>query len=314
MKALLSYFRRLAGNTDTSASTVVRWRAVKIRKPPKGWFAYRYYVLSDGLLAALWTDRDINAERDVLLPPAQNNACARLVVISEEGESDPVDIPLVPDPKIDRFADGCWLIASGNPPANLSSGVILTEHGQPCGSISLGDGIAHVRCSADDTIWARYFDQGVFGDSIGRGGIVHFNRTGQPIWSYNQEGRSSTVLVDDCYALTLNGDELWSCFYSSFSIVRLKDGTEALWTNSVAGAEALAVDEPFIVLAGGYGSDASRLALLKLEGREARLVGSYKHPALDKAALISGQSSVIHMVKDLTWTRISVAEVRSALD
>lgn len=303
---------------------MARFAPVTIPDAPPGWFDYRYYLLSDGALAVLRTDRDINAEYQAWWKRAQKatfprrmrdlwNGKARLSTVTENGETAPISVPLVRYPEVDRFPDGRWLVASARANVEQSNGLVLEEDGRLSRSFPLGDGIQHVRCAPDGTIWVGYFDEGIFGHTVGSGGIVRFNARGELLWAYNDQAREGGLFINDCYALTLNGDELWSCFYTDFPIVRVIDGRETQWTNSVSGAKALAVDGSFVLLAGGYTSDATRLSLLELGQEQSLLIGSYERPEMDNAALMQGRSSVIHVVNNGTWTRISVAEARSYL-
>jgi len=238
---------------------------------------------------------------------------ARLYTLTGSGEDAPINFPLVRYPDIDRFPDGRWFVASARADVGQANGLVLEADGQVSRSFEVGDGIEHVRCAPDGSIWVGYFDEGVFGNTVGSGGIVSFNVHGERLWSYNDPARGGRLFVDDCYALTLNGDELWSCFYSDFPIVRVVDARETQWANSVSGAKALAVDGTFVLLAGGYQSDATRLSLLDLGQEQSRLIGSYEQPEMNNAALMQGRSSDIHVVNNGTWTRISVAEARSYL-
>ena len=291
---------------------------------PKGWFVYRYYLLSDGALAVVWTDRDVNAEYRAWMASGDKqhlsqrmpdfwDGKAQLALVTELDASDPISIPLVRYPIIDRFPDGRWLVTSARAGDNEFNAHILAEDGQPTSSFALGDGIEHVRCAQDGTIWIGYFDEGVFGDSAGSGGIVQFAANGQPLWSYNDSEATGQSIIDECYALTVAGDEIWACFYSEFPILRVKGGQKALWTNKIFGAKALAVDGAIVLLAGGYDEDANRLALVRLEQGAAKLIGAFQCPEIENADLISGHSSVIHVVKNERWTRFSVSDAQSAL-
>jgi len=296
---------------------------VTLSSAPLGWFDHRFYLLSDGTLAALRTDRDISAEHRRWLERAQKarfprkmpnlwNGSSKLHVLTDQGESAPIEIPMVRYPEIDRFVDGRWLVVSTRAAAGEKNALILDADGRLSRSFHIGDGVEHVRCAPDGSIWIGYFDEGIFGNSIGCGGIVRFDDQGERLWSYNDGSRGSASFIDDCYALTLSGNDLWSCFYSDFPIVRLRDDKERRWGNDVGGAKALAVDGAYVLLAGGYGSD-SRLTLVGLEQGSARTIGSYDRPELGDAALVQGRSSLLHVVNNGVWTRISVAEARSEL-
>jgi hypothetical protein len=303
---------------------MINANSTPLPRAPKGWFVYRYYLLSDGGLAVVWTDRDINAEYRAWMASGDKlhlsqkrpdfwEGKAQVVFITEFDASDPISIPLVRYPMINRFPDGRWLVTSARAGDNESNAHILAEDGQPIGSFALGDGIDHVRCAQDGTIWIGYFDEGCSGNSVGSGGIVQFDANGQPLWSYNDSEGAGQSFIDECYALTLAGDEIWACFYSEFPILRVKGGQKTLWTNKVSGAKALAVDGAVVLLAGGYDEDANRLALVRLEQGDAKLIGQFQCPEIENADLISGHSSMIHVVKNECWTRISVSDAQSAL-
>lgn len=85
----------------------------------------------------------------------------------------------------------------------------------------------------------------------------------------------------------------------------------SLWRNSLSGVKALAVDDGFVLLAGGYGDNADRLALLKLEQGQARLIGSLASLEIEDAELVAGNSSVLHIVRDNIWKQISVSQART---
>jgi len=218
---------------------------VKIPTSPSGWFDYRYYVLSDGALAILRADRDINAEYRAWLEKAQTGTfrqsmpdlwtgSARLSTLTEGHESAPLSVPLVRYPQLDRFPDGRWLLASSRAKLGEHNASVLEADGRVSATLPLGDAIEHLRCAPDGSIWVGYFDEGIFGHDLGAGGIAHFNARGERLWSFNDGKHVGDPLVWDCYALTLDGDALWSCFYNDFPIVRVADGRETVWTNNTS--------------------------------------------------------------------------------
>lgn len=298
--------------------------AIPLPPVPRGWFDYRHYLLSDGALGLLRTDRDINTDHRAWLQKALSGDTrerqpdfwagkARLSILGPRGESAPIAVPLVRYPEIDRLPDGRWVVVSARAEVGDANATILAPDGRPSHSFAVGDGVQHVRCAPDGTIWVGYFDEGIFGDTLGSGGIVRFADDGRSLWSYNDEARRGKSFSDDCYALTLAGDEVWTCFYSDFPIARIVGGEETRWTNRVSGATALAVDGAYVLLAGGYSLDRSRLTLVELQGARARRLGSYRLPVLAEADLVQGRSDSIHIVGGAIWSRLTVAEARAAL-
>lgn len=296
----------------------------KLPQAPNGWFDYRYYLLADGTLGLLRADRDLNAEYKAWWQrvqsgkhqermPDPSTAKVRLSVLGPDGETAPISVPMVSYPEIDRLPDGRWVVVSSRADAKDANAIVLAPDGRPSHSFSAGDGIEHVCCAPDGSIWVGYFDEGIFGGTLGAGGIVRFSDKGQPLWTYNDETRGGKSFIDDCYAMTLVGKDIWTCFYSDFPIARIANGKETNWRNSVAGAKALAVDGTTVLLAGGYTLEQTRLAVLELSGAEARSLGSYHHLALKEAALVQGQSNAIHIVSGGVWSRVTVSEARTAL-
>lgn len=277
---------------------MIPWKTMPLPAPPDNLIANRFCLLSDGALAVVWADR---SQRQ-----------AQLAVLSEEGSSTPIPLPAPWYNEVDRFPDGRWLVVTPRTEGDQDNAMILDEAGSQRAAFCLGDGILHIRCAADGTIWVGYFDEGVFGDSVGAGGLVRFSPAGRPLWAYNAAERRRAAFIGDCYALSIVGTETWTYFLEDFPIVRLRDGHETQWrNNAVYGAQALAVEGRHVVLAGGYGSNKPNLHLLRLGDGTADLIGSVPCPQIEKADLVAGQGATIHVVKDGSWSRFTVSDVRS---
>ena len=277
--------------------------AVELPAPPAGWFEHRYALLRDGALALVRADRDMRA-------PAPDFRAARLRLSTFDGtaESGAVEIRAEPWPKVDRLADGRWLVVAPRAARDERNGRLFTPDGTPAGDMVLGDGIEHVRCAPDGTIWIGYFDEGVFsGQDVSASGITRFAPDGELLWRFDSAARDDLYLYD-CYALTLDGNTLWSCFYGDFPIVRVVNGKIDDWLNAIAGACALAVEGDQVLLAGGYQDQAERLVLLRLDQGGAREIGRWRFPPLarDTVQLVQGQGSTLHVVGQGIWTRLSI--------
>jgi hypothetical protein len=290
---------------------------ILLPKPPPGWFEYQYSVLTDGSLALIRADSDIlseyrqweNESRDSKSPvPSLGKARGRISVFDGERESEVVEVNLGYYPIVDRFPDGRWLVADSRSEPTIANGRIFSADGTAVGAITLGDGIEHLAFAPDWSLWVGYFDEGVFGahdelEPLGKAGIAKLDTAGNVLWRLNNPKR---WLVSDCYAMSLTGNDLWSCVYMDFPIIRIRDGEVTTWSNSVKGAKAIAADDDYVILAGGYG-EPERIVLLRLlDGvaeEQARLELSPRERF--QPSLVIGRDAVLHVVIDGIWRRIS---------
>src|SRR5262249_7215112 len=145
---------------------------------PAGWFDYDYAVLWNGDLALVRTDRDLRAEYR-----HWREARLRLSKFDGGAEIGAIEMSVGPAPKVDCLADGRWLVASSG------AAHLFAADGTPAGAFSIGNGILHIRCAPDGTIWVGYFDEGVFappnadGSSpVSSSGIARFAPNGRVLW------------------------------------------------------------------------------------------------------------------------------------
>ncbi len=301
-------------------------------EPPTGWFDYGYSVLLDGILALVRTDRDIHTEYERwraqvqrgdihARQPSLRDGRARLSTFDGGVESEAIEVPAGSRPKVDRLADGRWLVASSRAGHRENNARLYSADGMPAGAFVMGDGIEHVRCAADGTIWVGYFDEGIFAGPnedeswpISSSGIARFAPDGTVLWRFNDEERTD-LSIADCDAWTLDGNTLWSCPYRDFPIVRVERGVVRHWRNGIAGAKALAVGADHVLVAGGYSEEAGRVALLRLDDDQAQQLGELhlQPPERGAAGLAQGQGATLHFVGQGRWTKLNVAAVRAAL-
>jgi hypothetical protein len=156
--------------------------------------------------------------------------------------------------------------------------------GNTLGRWTLGDGIQDLRVTPNGTIWASYFDEGVFGNygwsnpgptSIGGAGLVAFGSNGERCFEYDAAA-AVTDTICDAYAMNVAADDdVWVYFYTEFPIVRIHDRRYQVWTTDIRGAHALAVKGGRALLFGGYGGDGrARIVDLRSPGK-AKLVGEH---------------------------------------
>jgi len=300
---------------------------------PKGWFDQGYVPLADGRLAIVRTATDIHGEHARWLRAVDAGNIAlerpviwgdliRLSVFDGTRETDVVSIPARAYPVVDRMPDGRWVVASSRSESGEENGRIYRPDGGEERALVLGDAIEHLLCAPDGSLWVGYFDEGVFGGShrngsrpVSSGGIVRFDERGAALWSFNEQSRGKR-LVDDCYAMTLSGNTLWACYYSDFPIVAIAGGKITSWSNKLSGAKAVAVRDDIVVLAGGYGDEADRIAIMKLEAGTARHLGNLHVSPSSRtgASMMMGRGDTLHIVGGGTWRKIPVDRAAQAVD
>ncbi len=294
---------------------------------PEGWFDYGYTALADGRLAIIRTRKDIHAEhmrwweavnsgdRPRHYPNIWDDDM-RLSIFDGVAETDEAIMPSSTHPFVDQMADGRWLVVGSRAQEGEKNARIYSVNGQMEHEMILGDGIENLLCSPDSTIWVGYFDEGVFGGPnadgswpVSSGGIVQFDASGTPLWSFNDQVRENHSIADS-YAMTLSGTELWACFYTDFPITRISGGQPVFWSNSVYGAKAIAVKDDIVMLGGGYGDCANRITVVKLDGKSSRELGSFRYAngTRGRAGLLQGRGSAIHIVSDGVWLKVTTCK------
>jgi hypothetical protein len=299
--------------------------SISLPPAPTGWFDYSYVVLADGNLAILRSQHDIRSEYVRWIAAKDFSAGSaniwrgKYMLSTFDGvhEQNAIEIAAIPYPVFTRSADGRWLIAAGRTDPDQPNGYLYDGNGSLHSRLFLGDGINFILAAPDTTIWVAYFDEGIYAGSIddksspvSSGGLVRFSLSGDPLWSFNHENKAG-CWIDDCYSLTLDGTDVWSCFYSDFPVVRIRKGEVRSWTNRVSGVSAIALEGDYAVLAGSYECD-ERLTLLRLDEATSKPIGWLDHARLEKtrASLVQGNGNALHVIADGVWERITVSDVR----
>ncbi len=181
----------------------------------------------------------------------------------------------------------------------------------------MGDGIQHVQVAQDGTIWAAYFDEGVFGnygwnEPMGASGVLRFDVNGEILWRFEPKGNCG--FIADCYAMNVARDATWLCYYTEFPIARIKpDGEICGWHNEIRGAHALATDNHRVALFSGYGEQKNRCVVQEfsddkmVRAREIKLV--LPDGEMPERVRVIGRGSMLHFFIGTVWYQFDLAEV-----
>jgi hypothetical protein len=207
---------------------------------------------------------------------------------------------------------------AGGPDRNA---VIYGPDGRVEAEETIGDGIAHLLADGTGHVWAGYFDEGIYGDygrpgdppPLAVSGLTRFSPELAPVWAYpvadNPYGD-----ISDCYALNVDQDTAWTCYYSDFPVVRIHDGELTGWRSHLTGVRALAVSGSRVALYGGYRPDRDRLTVGALTAGRFRPEGEYRlvlpdGTALPASAEVTGRGPVLHVLSDDTWCQLALSDI-----
>jgi hypothetical protein len=302
----------------------LQFKTVDLPEPPPGWYEFDYSVLWNGLLVLVRTDADIwdqiarheyrtkrHGQQDW---PKLWPCNLRLSLFDGRRERDVLKLPVSGSPHVTMTPEGNWLIAVWCSETCIYNAKLVDPRGGLIREFIVGEGVQHLRCARDGTIWVSYTDRGVYARCPGEdvpvsaGGVVQFSSEGEPLWTLNDDG---PVYADHCYAFTLDGDQAWSYTFGEWEISRLGNDARG-WRNRVTFADALAVHKNHALLAGDYGEGSDRLALLCFGKKYALLLRTWTlepRPSRRSPFLAQGNGDTLHYVHSGKWRRIQVQEL-----
>ncbi|WP_309110783.1 hypothetical protein [Saccharothrix sp.] len=227
---------------------------------------------------------------------------------------DPVVLTEISDIDLDfptahPLPDGEVLLVGARVRGSAPNAVVYDSEGRVVRRADLGDGIEHVYTTAGGDVWVAYFDQGIFGRSeVAAHGLVRFGPDLRPVW------RFPGWVIADCYALNVTEREAWTCYYTEFPVVRVRDGKVTRWDNDITGVRALAVVGRRVGLFGGYEEDRDRLVVGWLDGDRLRVTAHHRltlpgGEQLPADAGVIGRGGELHVVTADAWYRLDLASL-----
>ncbi|MEU8118704.1 hypothetical protein AB0C21_08335 [Spirillospora sp. NPDC049024] len=202
--------------------------------------------------------------------------------------------------------------------------IIYSADGTALAAETLRDGIEHVFTTGTGHVWVGYFDEGVYGNygwggpdgpaPIGSCGLARFSPDLEIDRRFPYPPDNPWGAISDCYALNVDADTAWTCYYTHFPIVRVHDGELTGWDGDGEAAHALITDGSRIALYGGYGPDRDRLIAGRLTDDQMRSTGEHRvvlpnGHRLPKEARVIGRGPDLHILTSADWYRLDLSDV-----
>ncbi len=327
---------RRIGKQTRALSTWELDGGVPLVRPQRGDVLVSASIGPAGELVALWSARkDEAALRSVTTQPGwatfPDPTAARPVAArvsrqtSHEVDVTPLAELTLAHPSVQPLPDRRVLVVgarcrwrSDGPDRNA---VVYDSAGRIEARATLGDGIEHVFTTTSGEVWVGYFDEGVYGNygwgdtnaaaPMGSSGLVRFSPQMEPEWRFPSHVDNEWGAISDCYALNVTDDAVWTCYYTGFPVVQIRDGAVTGWRNQVDGARAVVVSGTRVGLLGGYGPQHDRLVVGDLTGPAIRVVGEYRLVLPGAAPLPAqvtavGRGAVLHVITADSWYQLSL--------
>lgn len=168
---------------------------------------------------------------------------------------------------VDVFPDGRVFVASSRAAKNdCDQARVYAPDGELIHAFHIGDGVEDVKIDSLGRIWVSYFDEGVFADDLGKGGLVCFDDRGAVQWAFNaQEGHDG--FITDCYALHITDSHVWAYRSDDFNLIRVApDFQVSTWPTGLRGSFCVAIGAGHVIFGPQYEEPKGRLHLLKFVG------------------------------------------------
>ena len=223
---------------------------------------------------------------------------------------EPALLAEIPDPdapyrQAHPLPDGAVLVLGGS----ADNAAVVDSGGRVLARADLGDDIGHVFTTSTGEVWVGYHDSGFTrGSGPTPHGLVRFGPDLRPAW------RFPVGEIADCYALNVTDDDVWTCYYPDFPVVRVKDGRVTRWDSDTRYVQALAVRDRHVGLFGGFGDDRDRLVVGLLEGDGFRVTARHRlalaggEPLPDDVRVL-GRGGALHVVTAGAWFRLDLADL-----
>lgn len=325
--------RRQGVQRQTTAPTPVInvRRHGQILAPQGGDLRVSVSVGPSGEAIALWSAaEDLSALRPAFPSARATRPAGATVTVHAPDMAIATRIGSLPiaHPTVQPLPDGQILVVGSRcrwyPEGPDRNAIVYDSAGALVAERTLGDGIGHAFATRQGEVWVGYFDEGIFGSGgwgqvdsdrqLGISGLVRFSTGLTEVWEYSPQVRNGWDAIHDCYALNVAEDEVWTCYYSGFPIVRIQGGTVTGWHNEAGAVKALAVEGNLVAMYGGYARHQGRLIMGVLGADRLQVISEYRVVLPDGQpmpldAKVVGRGPGFHFFVDDTWMRLDIDDI-----
>lgn len=156
---------------------------------------------------------------------------------------------------IQRLKNGFLLVGSRT--RHAPNAFVIDTEGKIVTAFNCGDGIEQCLVDRQNRIITSYFDEGVFGGSIGTHGVVTWSPQGELLWK-NQE-----YTIYDCYAVNLDSrDNLWFYYFREFNLVRTNYEIDTVFHPGISGSNGFLLyhNDTMLLFDAGYNRQGEFIA------------------------------------------------------
>lgn len=158
-----------------------------------------------------------------------------------------------------------WLLVNARVNDNKAHNAFVYNESQYLiSSFHLGDGIEDVQTTKNAEIWVSYFDEGIYGGTIGGSGLLCFDKNGEVVFDFikfvQTPSNNEIPFISDCYAMNVySNNTVYLYYYSDFPLLALHDKTDyeifkhkAFVKSPITGSHAFSIWKGHILFGHGY--------------------------------------------------------------
>jgi hypothetical protein len=210
---------------------------------------------------------------------------------------------------VQPFGPGRILWVDGRCSGEYKNAFVQNESGTTEKTFHLGDGIDDVQVASDLSIWVGYFDEGVFGRSVGTAGLARFSEKGDLQFDFNASSeRLQLPYIADCYAFNVARDGVYAYYYTDFPLIRISEDKAAkICQVPISGSHAFAVAGDRALFIGSYNSRVAMYSVYLPSGKVDEYRPVNQDGEIIALSCAAGRGSVLYIAAGCTLYLVDIS-------